>query len=119
LRLGKLASVSRADLDAAILHTRQNSLHGRRTARRIAWGRAGQAATTRARDAKLSEGQRRQRARGYAERAMGLLRQAVAKGYNDAGEIKKDKNLDPLRSRPDFQQLLAEMEHKKTNSGKK
>jgi hypothetical protein len=38
------------------------------------------------------------------------LRQAVAKGYKDATNLKKDLDLDPLRARDDFQKLLAEVE---------
>jgi serine/threonine-protein kinase len=61
-------------------------------------------------DAKLADDKRRDRVRGYTERAMALLRQAVAKGYRDAAHLKRDKDLDPIRSRPDFQKLLAELE---------
>ena len=43
---------------------------------------------------------------------MALLKQAVAKGYKDAAHMKKDKDLDPLREREDFKQLLAELEKK-------
>jgi serine/threonine-protein kinase len=48
----------------------------------------------------------------YARRAIALLRQAVAKGYNNVVQMKKDPYLDSLRPRPDFQQLLAEMTSK-------
>jgi hypothetical protein len=40
------------------------------------------------------------------------LRQAVQKGYNDAAHMKKDPDLDPLRSHPEFQKLLQELEAK-------
>jgi hypothetical protein len=45
-----------------------------------------------------------------ALRAIALLRQAVARGYKDAAHMKRDTDLDALRGRDDFKQLLAEME---------
>jgi hypothetical protein len=44
-----------------------------------------------------------------ADRAMELLRKAVASGYRDAARMNKDTDLDVLRSRPDFVQLTAEL----------
>jgi hypothetical protein len=35
------------------------------------------------------------------------LRQALAKGYRDLDHLKRDENLNPLRQRPDFRELLA------------
>jgi serine/threonine protein kinase len=49
----------------------------------------------------------------YAARAVELLREVHQKGYEAMADIKKDKNLDPLRSRADFQKLLAEVEAKR------
>jgi tetratricopeptide (TPR) repeat protein len=46
----------------------------------------------------------------YAARAVELLRQAVAKGWKDAAQMRKDTDLDPLRTREDFRQLLASLE---------
>jgi hypothetical protein len=46
---------------------------------------------------------------GYADQAMDLLRQAVANGYRDVETLKNAPSLAPLRTRQDFQQLLAEM----------
>jgi hypothetical protein len=46
----------------------------------------------------------------YAERAIALLRQAVAKGYNNVHNMKNDDDLKPLRERDDFQKLLREMQ---------
>jgi hypothetical protein len=43
----------------------------------------------------------------YADQAMSLLREAVAKGYKNFSQLKTDKNLDPLREREDFQQVVA------------
>jgi hypothetical protein len=48
----------------------------------------------------------------YGDEAMKMLRDAVAKGYKDADHIKKDVDLDQLRSRDDFKKLLAELEAK-------
>jgi tetratricopeptide (TPR) repeat protein len=44
-----------------------------------------------------------------ADRAMELLRKAVASDYRDAARMNKDTDLDVLRSRPDFVQLMAEL----------
>jgi serine/threonine-protein kinase len=62
------------------------------------------------RDSKLSEARRPELAHSYAEQALAALRQALAKGYKDLAQLKKDKDLDPLRSRDDFQKLLAGLE---------
>jgi hypothetical protein len=50
----------------------------------------------------------------YANRALDLLRQAVQKGYKDVAHMKKDTDLDPLRQRADFQQLIRELEARPT-----
>jgi predicted Zn-dependent protease len=47
--------------------------------------------------------------RAYADRAMQLLWQAVQAGYRDVAHMQKDAALDPLRTREDFQKLLAEL----------
>jgi tetratricopeptide (TPR) repeat protein len=62
------------------------------------------AATAAKEDAKLAE--------QYQARSLELLRQAVAMGYNDVQKIKVDKDLDALRSRDDFKNLMAELELK-------
>jgi hypothetical protein len=48
----------------------------------------------------------------YADRAMELLQKAVKAGYKDAAHMIKDTDLDPLRGRDDFKNLLAELEKK-------
>ncbi len=48
----------------------------------------------------------------YADRAMELLTLARAAGYKDAAHMKKDSDLDPLRSRDDFKKLLADLDPK-------
>jgi serine/threonine protein kinase/tetratricopeptide (TPR) repeat protein len=45
-----------------------------------------------------------------SDRAMAWLKQAVTAGYKDVGNMKKDKDLDALRDREDFKQLLAALE---------
>jgi hypothetical protein len=64
------------------------------------------------RDSQLAKGQRKERAREYADRALATLRQAVQNGYRDVAHMKKDTDLDPLRSHADFQKLLKELEAK-------
>jgi eukaryotic-like serine/threonine-protein kinase len=44
-----------------------------------------------------------------ADLAMTWLKQAVAAGFKNAAQIEKDTDLDALRSRPDFQELLAKL----------
>jgi hypothetical protein len=48
----------------------------------------------------------------YADRALQLLHRAVKAGFNDAAHMKKDPALDGLRTRADFQKLLAALEKK-------
>jgi serine/threonine-protein kinase len=48
----------------------------------------------------------------HAARAVEVLQQAVARGYQDVGHLQKDPDLNALRKRPDFQQLLKELEAK-------
>jgi hypothetical protein len=43
---------------------------------------------------------------------MAALRQAVGAGYRNVAHMKIDTDLDALRPRPDFQQLLKELEAK-------
>jgi tetratricopeptide (TPR) repeat protein len=62
---------------------------------------------------KLNATQRQAAAQFYADAAMQLLREAVSKGYKDLPNLKKDTDLDPLRQRPDFQQLITELEGKR------
>jgi eukaryotic-like serine/threonine-protein kinase len=50
-----------------------------------------------------------QEARVEADRAITMLRRAVAMGYRDVKNIRLNKNLDPIRSRADFQELLMDL----------
>ena len=47
--------------------------------------------------------------RAAADEAMGTLRRAIAAGWPDAASIKTDSDLDPIRSRGDFQLLMLDM----------
>jgi serine/threonine-protein kinase len=60
-------------------------------------------------DTRVEPQQRRRQADAYAARAVGLLRQACKKGFKDAGRLRADGQLAPLRGRDDFRQLLAEL----------
>jgi tetratricopeptide (TPR) repeat protein len=59
-------------------------------------------------DERLTETRRQELARTYGDRAVAALRQAIDKGAKEAVQIPKDPGLDPLRSRGDFQKLLAD-----------
>ena len=61
-------------------------------------------------DDKLDAPKRQAEMQFYADQAMAMLRDAVAKGYKDADHMKKDKDLDPLREREDFKNVVAELE---------
>jgi serine/threonine-protein kinase len=58
-------------------------------------------------DPKLPSNERHSRANGYATQGVELLRQAIAKGYKNMDAIKTDSDLDCLRGRDDFKQLIA------------
>jgi tetratricopeptide (TPR) repeat protein len=46
----------------------------------------------------------------HAARAVELLRQAIANGWKDVAHLSKDIDLDPLRMRQDFRELLASLQ---------
>jgi serine/threonine protein kinase/tetratricopeptide (TPR) repeat protein len=50
------------------------------------------------------------KARDENDQAMAWLHRAVAEGYKDMNKLKKDKDLDGLRDRPEFKKLLAKLE---------
>jgi serine/threonine protein kinase len=62
------------------------------------------------RSSALLEKERPEQARQQADQAVERLTQALRAGYKDAKHIKEDKDLAPLRSRADFNKLLAELE---------
>jgi serine/threonine protein kinase/tetratricopeptide (TPR) repeat protein len=63
-------------------------------------------------DTKLSPPDRNRLKMRYADRAVDFLRQAVAKGFQSVAALNSDPDLAPLRSRPDFQELVQEVEKK-------
>jgi hypothetical protein len=62
------------------------------------------------RNEKASREEREKQAAIFGDKAMGMRREAVGSGFNDAERFKQDKVLDPLRGREDFKKLLAELE---------
>jgi tetratricopeptide (TPR) repeat protein len=69
-------------------------------------------------DSQLSETQRKERVQAYADRAVATLRQAVRNGFKDVARMKKDTDLDALRSHPEFRKLLKELEGQGKTDGK-
>jgi tetratricopeptide (TPR) repeat protein/aminoglycoside phosphotransferase (APT) family kinase protein len=53
-----------------------------------------------------------------ADRALATLRRAIAAGYRNLDWMRRDTDLDPLRKRPDFQKMLADLEKDLQASGK-
>jgi len=66
-----------------------------------------------AKDGELPEEKRKEVVNRYGERAVGLLRQAADKGWKNVAAL-KDPVFEPLRSRDDFQKLVAELKRKST-----
>lgn len=60
----------------------------------------------------LASGKIAEKKAHYATAAVEMLQKAVKAGYKDAAHMKKDTDLDPLRDRDDFKQLLADLEKK-------
>jgi eukaryotic-like serine/threonine-protein kinase len=54
--------------------------------------------------------QRHTEARSELDRAFDALRGACAAGFRNPAGMRTNSNLDPLRSRPDFQILLMDLE---------
>jgi len=67
-------------------------------------------ATLAEKDSKLLPKQREQESESYANRAIELLRTALKKGFANVGRLSKDQNLDALRSRKEFKELLVQLE---------
>jgi serine/threonine protein kinase/tetratricopeptide (TPR) repeat protein len=63
-------------------------------------------------DDQLDAAKRQAAVQFYADEAMKMLRDAIAKGYRNVEQMNTDKYLDPLRQREDFKKLLAEVEAK-------
>ncbi len=69
-------------------------------------------------DGQLSDAERTERAEYYTGRALAALQQAVHNGYKNTEFMQLDEELEPLRTREDFQKLLAEIEEKRARPGK-
>jgi tetratricopeptide (TPR) repeat protein len=63
-------------------------------------------------DLELSATKRRELAQSYAGQALTLLREAIAKGYQDAEQLKQAPEFEPLRARAEFQELLTTLAEK-------
>ena len=50
-----------------------------------------------------------EQARAEADRAMLMLRRALASGYRNIKNMKTNKDLDPIRSRPEFQLIMMDL----------
>jgi serine/threonine-protein kinase len=61
-------------------------------------------------DEQLSPEERQRQTLLFANQALAMLRHAIDKGYKDVAQLKQDKDLDPVRQREDFQNLLAELD---------
>jgi len=61
-------------------------------------------------DPKLAEAERRRLSETYASRAVQRLREAAKQGWSDLVQLKTGAVFAPLRSRDDFQKLIAEIE---------
>jgi eukaryotic-like serine/threonine-protein kinase len=70
-----------------------------------------------AEDDQLPEGKRKELATAYGDRAVAALRLAIDKDAKEVAQMKIDSSLEPLRHRPDFQKLLAEVKFKAPKSG--
>ena len=56
--------------------------------------------------------QEQDEARREADRAVDQLRRAIESGFTDLEAIRRDKALDPLRSRADFEKLVTKLEER-------
>jgi serine/threonine protein kinase/tetratricopeptide (TPR) repeat protein len=66
--------------------------------------------TLAASDQQLAESERKKMAAAYGDRAMALLRQAVKQGWRNGAALQNSKDLEPLRARVDFKELIEELD---------
>ncbi len=62
------------------------------------------------RDKSLSAQERSRLENDYAAQAVRMLDKAIKEGYTERAHMEADTDLDPLRARPDFQRLMADLE---------
>jgi hypothetical protein len=79
---------------------------------RLATGYAAICADLAGRATHLSEQERATRTRRHAEAAIALLHSAVDAGFRNAADLEQAPAFASIRSRPDFQKLLATMKQK-------
>jgi serine/threonine-protein kinase len=65
------------------------------------------------RDGGLAQEKRQELAGSYADQAVNLLRQAISNGFSDVEFLRKNEDLEAIRGREDFRQLLGEVQTKK------
>jgi tetratricopeptide (TPR) repeat protein len=70
-------------------------------------------------DAHLADAKRQELARSYADQALTMLGEAIAKGYSDTEQLKKAPEFEPLRSRAEFQALLTRLADKPNKTAPK
>jgi hypothetical protein len=70
------------------------------------------AAQSAVQDTSRLESERQLQEQEYANAALAYLRVAVGKGYRNTSNLRRDKHLDNLTGRADFQVLLRDMERK-------
>jgi hypothetical protein len=58
-------------------------------------------------DGSLSAAERAARVEAYGARAVQLLQKAMEKGYRDVSDLRQAPDLEPVRSRRDFQELIG------------
>ena len=63
-------------------------------------------------DDKLDAPKRQDEMQFYADQAIAMLRDAVAKGYKNIEHLKNDKYIGAIREREDFKKIVAELEAK-------
>ena len=63
-----------------------------------------------AKDQKLPAAEREKQVNGYADRAIALIRQALAQGFLNADALQKTADFEPLRSRDDFKKIMADLQ---------
>jgi tetratricopeptide (TPR) repeat protein/tRNA A-37 threonylcarbamoyl transferase component Bud32 len=108
LRLGDYAAAASTAEQIPLIFIRQGDGYAR-AARFVA--RCSIQAT---KDARLSSETARQEAvRKYADRAMGLLTDAVALKYRDADTLRRSPDFRTIRNRDDFKKLLNDLDRKR------
>src|SRR5262249_27925038 len=67
-------------------------------------------------DVRLPSAERRDRVEKYAREAIRMLQAAIARGFSKLEKLRTAPVYQPLRSRPDFQRLIEEMDKNKVRN---